>query len=386
MLSLIHCALLASAPTLEVPATLELTQPDPGESAIATPRKAIKMGLTWLARHQSPSGYWNHKEFWKDNMAGGTQCVQGAGAHVQHVGCTGLALLALVGDERSLKQGEYAAGILSAVEWLLKTQDPESGRFGEILDHTFHYDHAITTLALADTLTLCAGKKHFEDLPDTRILSALTKAEEYIRKARNPNGVWRYDNPPSGDNDTSVTGWMLAALNAAGRHTQSNMDAAHKGTLDWIEQMTDPDTARIGYSTRGSCSARVTKVNDDFPTDQGETLTAIGLHCRFLLGQARRNVPIIKRHAELILKAQPTWNPETIDMYYWYHATLAMSHMDSKSWRSWKKPMEKVALETQCEEKNDYQGSWDPLGAWGWSGGRIYSTALMLLILEEIAG
>jgi hypothetical protein len=60
--------------------------------------------------------------------------------------------------------------------------------------------------------------------------------------------------------------------------------------------------------------------------------------------------------------------------------------MDSKSWRSWKKPMEKVALETQCEEKNDYQGSWDPLGAWGWSGGRIYSTALMLLILEEIAG
>jgi len=386
MLSLINCALLASAPTLEVPATLELTHLDTKEPTISAPRDAIKMGLAWLARHQNPNGYWNHKEFWKDNRAGGTQCVQGAGTHVQHVGSTGLALLALVGDKRSLKQGEYAVGILSAVEWLLEKQESESGLIGDSLGIAFHYDHAIATLALANTLTLCANKKHFEDLPDTRMLTALTKAEEYIRKARNPHGVWRYENPPNGDNDTSVTGWMLAALNAAGRHTQSDMDAALKGTLAWIEQVTDPDTARIGYTMRGSPSARVMKVNDDFPTDEGEALTAIGLHCRFLMGQTPRDEPVIKRQAELILNAQPTWNPKAIDMYYWYHATLAMSHMGSKSWRSWKKPMEKVALQAQCKEKDDYKGSWDPLGAWGYSGGRIYSTALMLLILEEIAG
>jgi len=109
MLSLINCALLASAPTLEVPAALELTHLDTKEPTISAPRDAIKMGLAWLARHQNPNGYWNHKEFWKDNRAGGTQCVQGAGTHVQHVGSTGLALLALVGDKRSLKQMEKVA-------------------------------------------------------------------------------------------------------------------------------------------------------------------------------------------------------------------------------------------------------------------------------------
>ena len=145
MLSLINCALLASAPTLEVPATLELTQPTTKEPAISAPKDAIKMGLAWLARHQNPNGYWNHKEFWKDNRAGGTQCAQGAGTHVQHVGSTGLALMALVGDKRSLKQGEYAVGILSAVEWLLERQESESGLIGDSLGIAFHYDHAIAT-------------------------------------------------------------------------------------------------------------------------------------------------------------------------------------------------------------------------------------------------
>ena len=29
-----------------------------------------------------------------------------------------------------------------------------------------------------------------------------------------------------------------------------------------------------------------------------------------------------------------------------------------------------------------HRGSWDPLGPWGHSGGRVYSTALMVLNLE----
>ena len=28
------------------------------------------------------------------------------------------------------------------------------------------------------------------------------------------------------------------------------------------------------------------------------------------------------------------------------------------------------------------QGSWDPNGPWGYAGGRVYSTALMVLCLE----
>jgi hypothetical protein len=35
------------------------------------------------------------------------------------------------------------------------------------------------------------------------------------------------------------------------------------------------------------------------------------------------------------------------------------------------------------ENKEDnFYGSWDPVGAWGRDGGRVYSTALCALILE----
>ena len=33
-------------------------------------------------------------------------------------------------------------------------------------------------------------------------------------------------------------------------------------------------------------------------------------------------------------------------------------------------------------DDGDEKGSWDPIGPWGFAGGRVYSTALMTLTLE----
>ena len=40
------------------------------------------------------------------------------------------------------------------------------------------------------------------------------------------------------------------------------------------------------------------------------------------------------------------------------------------------------AIVDSQREDGDFSGSWDPVGAWGNVGGRVYSTALMTLCLE----
>jgi len=124
-------------------------------------------------------------------------------------------------------------------------------------------------------------------------------------------------------------------------------------------------------------------VNDDFPADKGEAMTAVGLLCRFFMGQDPKENPIMEKHANLLLKRLPEWDPEGkgTDMYYWYYGSYAMFQMGGTHWKKWKKAMEKAVLNSQRKD-GDYKGSWDPVGPWGYSGGRVYSTALLVLCLE----
>jgi hypothetical protein len=55
--------------------------------------------------------------------------------------------------------------------------------------------------------------------------------------------------------------------------------------------------------------------------------------------------------------------------------------MGGTHWKKWKKSMEKAVLNSQRKD-GDYKGSWDPVGPWGYSGGRVYSTATLVLCLE----
>ena len=43
--------------------------------------------------------------------------------------------------------------------------------------------------------------------------------------------------------------------------------------------------------------------------------------------------------------------------------------------------MKPAVIETQRRD-GDEKGSWDPVGPWGYAGGRVYATALMTLCME----
>ena len=341
-----------------------------GRNTIAT----LEAGLDWLARHQSADGGWDADGFdQRCGALGATPC-DGHGQSAHDVGVTALALLAFLGDGHTTSRGRYQEVVVRGAQWLKQAQDPESGLIGDRLGHGFVYNHAIATLALTEVYYFSKSPLH--RMPAQR-------AVDYIARARNPYGAWRYDVPPIGDSDTSITGWMVLALKSAEDAGLDVDRGAYAGALSWLDEVTDPATGRTGYDTVGSLSSRIARVNDHYPAEKGEAMTAVSLLCRFFLGQNPDEHPLMRSQAQLLLQRLPEWDPDGFgcDMYYWYYGSYAMYQMGGSAWTDWRRAMERAVLASQRRE-GDQRGSWDPVGPWGYAGGRVYSTALMTLCLE----
>ena len=251
-------------------------------------------------------------------------------------------------------------------------QDRETGLIGLPASHDFLYGHAIATYALCEVYNVSKSPL---------LKRNCRLAVDYVVKARNPYGAWRYDVPPVGDNDTSVTGWMMLALKSAERAGLAVEQDAFEGAHSWIDMVTDPETGRVGYSEVGSRSARIPGINEHYPADSGEAMTAIGLSIRVALGETDpTKYPSLQKGGDLILRSLPAWDDHqfTSDMYYWYHATRAMNELGGTYAEKWNAAMDGAGQRAYDHAK----GSWDPIGPWGYAGGRVYSTALMAMCLS----
>ena len=338
---------------------------------------AVAAGLAWLAAHQDQSGAWDCDRFDKhDPLYADIEIGEvGGGDHHQDVGVTGLALLAFLGDGHTTRTGKYVENVERAVAWLLDQQEEDSGLFGESMGTAFLYDHAIATEAICEAY-------YFARSPDLK--KAAQAAIDYSSEARNPYSAWRYRVPPDGDSDTSVTGWMIRAMKAAEEAGLTVDGEAYAAAIAFLDEMTDQGTGRVGYTQRGSPSSRVPRINQEkYPTESGEALTAVALVTRLLAGQDPENEPVIMEHAALLHHKLPQWeaNGFTNDMYYWAHGTQAMFQIGGRHWDKWNEAMKKTVVESQ-RQYGPRAGSWDPIGPWGYSGGRVYSTAMMLFCLE----
>ncbi len=336
--------------------------------------EAIDAGLQWLKNHQDEDGKWDCDQFMKHDDPTSDMC-DGAGNAVHDVGVTGLALLAFLGDGSTLRQGPYQQTIKKGVIWL-KGQQQENGLFGTNASHDFVYNHAIAAYAMCEAY----GLSQYQLLKDTA-----QKGINYLESHRNPYSVWRYQ-PRDNDNDTSVTGWCIMAYES-GEFFKLNINKeALKLCAVWLDQVSDP-SGKHGYSKQGEPSSR--KPGDHatrFPPEKGEAMTAVGLFCRYFMNQDPKEKPVMKAAAQLIASKPPVWDVKggTIDHYYWYYATYALFQAGGSEWTSWQKKLETAVIKNQHRDKakKNLYGSWDPVGAWGEDGGRVYSTATLVLTLE----
>ena len=332
--------------------------------------ESIRLGLEWLKKHQDPDGSWSSAEVMKQCPAGDT--CDGPGNPVNDVGMTGLALLAFLGDGSTMRSGPYKQVVKRGVKWMIGQMDDE-GLIGEASGNHYMYSHSIAALAMVEAYGLSKYRT---------LKKYAQRCINYIQTSRNPYKVWRYY-PRDGDNDSSVTGWMVFALNSAKEFKLKVDQKALDYSLAWFNDVTDESTGQVGYQTRGEGSAREEHMKDRFPSSKTEALTAVGLLCRIFLGQNPKDEPILQVAADTMLKKPPVWNTNdgSIDLYYWYYGSYAMFQMGKKWWTGWRKGLESALLKSQRKDGHQ-KGSWDPVSAWSEAGGRVYTTALAVLCLE----
>jgi len=338
---------------------------------------AVELGLKWLADHQDveEDGRWDCDNFMKHDPPG-NRCT-GPGAALHDVGVSGLALLAFLGAGYTDRGGpgkRFAKTVRKGLRYLIGVQD-QDGLFGSRAHHNFIYDHAIATLAMCEAYWMTGNPMY--RVPAQRGLN-------FLVMARNPYMAWRYQ-PRGGDNDTSVTGWCVMALKS-GKFAGLEVDpSAFEGARNWIERMTDPQFGQVGYDFPGGSPSRPEGRQDRFPPEKSQSMTAVGVLTRIFLGEDPRNSQVIKDGAGLCAETPPVWNPDdgSIDMYYWYYGTLALFQVGGAHWNSWNRAMGTSIVKNQHpKEGGPYAGSWDPIGVWGDDGGRVYSTAMLVMCLE----
>jgi hypothetical protein len=349
---------------------------------------AVEHALRWLAAHQSPDGGWEAAGFdkWCNGKPATGQRPDGLGKALYDPGVTGLALCAFLGAGYTNRgTHEFAKVVSKGLRYLKNVQDPE-GCFGPRTTQHYIYNHATAALAMVEAYGM-TGSPIFK--------GPAQKALDFIALARNPYFVWRYGVKP-GDNDTSVTGWMMMALKSALLINEDNVKQGKPpplaidvegftGVRAWIDKVTDPDYGRVGYIQRGSGSARPQELVDRFPAEKTEAMTAVGVLARMYLG-ANPNDELVRKGTDLCVRLTPTWNPVdgSIDMYYWHYGTLALQRVGGAAWDKWSKALTDAVVAHQRLDGDpcSFKGSWDPIDPWGADGGRVYSTAVMAMCLQ----
>jgi hypothetical protein len=332
----------------------------------------IKGGLRWLREHQSDDGVWDCDGFaLRCDPRLGHAC-DGPGAAPHDVGVTGLALLAFLGagyDGSGQTPADEA--VRKGLRWLRSRQDAE-GCFGPRGDPRFTYAHACATIAMCEAST-------YNKSPHWR--KCAQQAIAFVQACQTPYRGWRYGLRPP-ESDASVTGWMLLALKAGQDAGLEVSDRAIRDGLALLDALTDEATGRTGYLRPGDLPVRPDGFVDRWPAQESESLTAVAMCSRIFLGK-QPDHPLTAGGARLLAAKTPRWDDRagTIDMYYWYHGTLAMHQLGGPAWERWNAALEKVVVETQRKD-GCAEGSWDPKDPWGTEGGRVYATAMMTLCLE----
>lgn len=319
---------------------------------------AVHMALEWLARHQSPDGTWNARLFVR--RCQGPRC-GGACPEEYVVATTSLALLPFLGAGHTWRDGEWKDVVRRGLTALRNRQRPD-GTFDD--GEKRAYADAMATLVLCEAY----GLSHNDDLG-----ALAQRSVGFWVDTQNETGGWRYE-ATSKDADSSVTGWVSAALASARRAGLAVPDRTLARARGWFREHTDADGI-VGYTAPGSGS---------------KSLLGVGYFSQVILGAGPGDASLAATAARLE-RALPRW-PDTqdepaagvfgvADPLHWYYGGLAAFQRGGTTWKLWNERLKDVLVSHQ-ERRGCAAGSWPPVGQTGQKGGRVVATALCALALE----
>ena len=339
-----------------------------------TTEASIQLGLEFLARYQTQQGNWTLGGFDSGSRQKIMQLESDTAA-------TGLAVLAFQGAGFNHREFKYATQIDRAIQWLLDNQSENGGLYvpSNLKSNNACrlYSHGIATLALTEAYGMTQ---------DERLKIPVQKALDYIQATQDPRrGGWRYfDQPGNLTSDTSVSGWMMMALQS-GRLAGLDVDPeTFRSIDDWLEVAAAPDNPSIyRYDPFAINSKGISRIQGRKPTP---SMTSVGLLMRIYTGWDK-NDPRLLAGADYLLQSQlpGDTSPQVRDTYYWYYATQVLKFVDGQRWNQWNNLLRPMLIRSQ-EKTGELAGSWNPYrpvpDRWGGFGGRLYVTTMNLLSLE----
>ncbi len=308
--------------------------------------RAVYAGLKWLAAHQRDDGSWHF-----DHLNGGCRYCTHPGTHGSTTAATGLALLPFLGAGHTHKKdGEFQETVRKGLAFL-RSRTLITPLGGDLQDGVNLYSQGIASLALGEAYAMTR---------DRELYATCGEAMKFIVSAQDKKGGgWRYF--PGQVGDTTVTGWMLMALKSAQLGYLAVPPEAWSGARRFLDSVQDDDGAAYGYQG---------------PSRDEPTMTAIGLLCRMYDGWPRGRSSLARGVRTLAKRG-----PSQTDLYYDYYATQVLRHYGGHEWQAWNLAMREHLVRSQ-ERRGHENGSWYFADKHGDQGGRLYNTAMSLLILE----
>jgi hypothetical protein len=339
-----------------------------GTGSQNTIERAIKQGLEWLQRQQRPGGNWQLHQGYPD--AGQSNLRTDTGA-------TALALLAFLGDGHTHREGDYQNTVERGLGWLKGAQKPD----GDFHDHTelgrstSFYAHSMATIAICEAYAMTG---------DASLREAADAGITFLLKTQQPvQGGWRY-RPQDEETmaDMSVTGWGLMALHTA-RMAGIEVPPEAFGTASLFF-----DAAQTGAGSRYRY----------LPSDPSDkvtlAMTASGLVGRQWLGWSKDDIVMLDGVKWLTdEKHTPEWTGGRRNVYEWYYVAQVLHNLGGEPAKNYYNRVQQLIIDGQRRRGSrtapeDVMGSWSPTEPAGHplehgkEGGRLYLTAMCLLILE----
>jgi len=315
-----------------------------GQGGTDASEAAVERGLRWLVAHQGPDGGWNF-DHTKSLCRG---LCRNPGDEKSTTAATALALAPFLGAGYTHTRGEHREVVRRGLYYLESRAFVHDGRV-DLREGTM-YAQGLATIVLCEAYSMTG---------DQSLAGIAQGALRFIEYAQDQHGGgWRYY--PGDPGDTTVTGWQLMALKSgqmAGFQVKSPVLSAADRFLDSVQS---EEGAKYGYMDR----------------NPGPTTTAIGLLCRMYSGWPRSR-PALAAGVDYLAYRGPSQN----DMYYNYYATQVMRHWGGSPWQRWNAPMRDYLVATQATKGHE-AGSWYFDHKYARKGGRLYTTAMAVMILE----
>jgi hypothetical protein len=305
---------------------------------------SVDRGLRWLMAHQLDDGSWRF------DLRLSPQC-QGRCRNWGSIGSstasTALALLPFLGAGQTHREGAYHEVVGRGLYYLAgrMIMTPQGG---DLQEGTM-YAQGLATLALCEAYAMT---------DDQTLRPTAQAAVDFIAAAQHRGGGWRY--VPGQPGDTTVSGWQVMALKSAQLAGLEVRQPTWYGVARFLDSVQTRRGAGYGYQS---------------PEDR-PTTTAIGLLCRMYLGWPREHVPLI-HGVEWLAKKGPSRN----NMYFNYYATQVLHHYGGPMWNQWNEQLRDMLIRTQATAGHEW-GSWQFTEAHTKAAGRLYNTAMAIMILE----